>query len=105
MHTKSCKIGTLTWTIFTKHRGRDTALDQNCEQQILDWSKQNRESKIPIPKKEIKDYCTSQFSAAMTRSEINVFVLRFADEIIQMKRRAASASTANVLWTNSTGFE
>jgi hypothetical protein len=35
--------------------------------------------------KEIKDYCTSQFQASVTRGWVNSFILRHPDEIIQTK--------------------
>jgi hypothetical protein len=44
------------------HQGKQTAFEQDREQQILDWIKQNAEGSTPVPRKEIKDYCTSQFS-------------------------------------------
>jgi transposase len=44
------------------HQGKHTALEQDREQQILDWIKQHAESGMPVTRKEIKDYCTSQFN-------------------------------------------
>jgi hypothetical protein len=65
--------------------GKHTALDQHREQQILDWIQHNAEKSTPISKKEIKDYCTSQFKASVIRGRVNSFILRHLDEIIQTK--------------------
>jgi hypothetical protein len=67
------------------HRGKHTALEQDHEQQILDWIKQNAEDSTPVTRKEIKDYRTSQFQVPMTRGSVKSFVLRSLDENIQEK--------------------
>jgi hypothetical protein len=50
---------------------------------MLDWIRQNAESSTPATKKEINDYCTSQFQAPVTRDRVNSLVLRSPDKIIQ----------------------
>jgi hypothetical protein len=45
------------------------ALEQDREQQILDWIKQNAEGSTPVTRKEIREYCTSQFQVPITRSD------------------------------------
>jgi hypothetical protein len=44
-----------------RERGKDAALDQDREQQILDWIEQNAEQDTPVTRGEIMDYCTCQF--------------------------------------------
>jgi hypothetical protein len=44
------------------HRGKHTALEQDREQQILEWIKQNAEGNTPVTRKEIKDSGTGQFN-------------------------------------------
>jgi hypothetical protein len=66
-------------------RGKHPDLDQHREQQILDWIQQNGEKNTSVSKKEIKDYCTSQFKASITRGWVNSFILHHPDEIIQTK--------------------
>jgi hypothetical protein len=44
------------------HRGKQTAVEQDREQQKLDWIKENAEGSTPVTRKEIKDDCTSQFN-------------------------------------------
>jgi hypothetical protein len=39
----------------------------------------------PVAKKEIKNHCTSQVQASITRGWVNSVVLRYPDEIIQRK--------------------
>jgi hypothetical protein len=68
------------------HRGKQTAPEQDREPQILDRIRQNAESSTPVIKKEIKDYCTSQFQTSITRGWGNSLVLRHLDEIIQTTR-------------------
>jgi hypothetical protein len=67
------------------YREKDTALDPDHQQQILEWIRQNAERSIPLTKGEIKDYCISQFQVPITRSWANSFVLRRADGIVQTK--------------------
>jgi transposase len=67
------------------HRGKQTALEQDREQQFLDWTKQTAESGTPVTRKEIKNYCTSQFQVPITRGWVNSFVLHCPDEFIQAK--------------------
>jgi hypothetical protein len=50
-----------------RHRAKQTTPEQDREQQILDWIKHNAEGRMPVTRKEIKDSCTSQFQAAITR--------------------------------------
>jgi hypothetical protein len=49
------------------HRGTHTALEQDREQQILDWIKQNTEGSTSVVRKKIKNYCTRQFQVPITR--------------------------------------
>jgi hypothetical protein len=64
-------------------RRKHTALEQDREQQILDWIKSNVEGSTPVTRKEIKDYCIGQLQVPVTRGWVNSFVLRDPDEIIQ----------------------
>jgi hypothetical protein len=66
-----------------RHRGKRTALDQDREQQMLDWINQSSEGNTPVTKKEIKNHCTSLFQDTITRGWVNSFVLPDLDEIIQ----------------------
>jgi hypothetical protein len=68
-----------------EHQGKHTAREQDPQQQILDWIKQSAESSTPVTRKEIKDYCTSQFQVSIIRGWVNSFVLCYLDEIIQVK--------------------
>jgi hypothetical protein len=63
-------------------RGKRTALEQDRNQQILDWINQNAEGSMSVTRKEIKNYCTSQFQVPITGGRVNSFVLRYPDEII-----------------------
>jgi hypothetical protein len=71
-----------------EHQGKHTALEQDREQPILDWIKRNAEGITPVTRKEIKDYCTSQFQVPITCGSVNSFLLRYPDEIIQAKSSA-----------------
>jgi hypothetical protein len=64
-------------------RGKHLALDQDREQQILDWIQQNAGEDTAITRGEIMDYCTSQFKITSTREWVNSFVLRYSDEVRQ----------------------
>jgi transposase len=86
------------------HRGRHTALEQDHEQQILDWIKQNIEASRVVTRKEIKDYDASQFQVPITRGCVNSFILCYPELSFKKKvppRRAAFATTASVPRTNS----
>jgi hypothetical protein len=50
------------------HRGEQTALEQDREQQILDWIKQNAEGSMPVTRKETKDLCASQVNSISSSS-------------------------------------
>jgi hypothetical protein len=43
---------------------------------------QTAEQQTPMTKKEITDYCTSQFQISITRDWVNSFVLRHSGEVI-----------------------
>jgi hypothetical protein len=64
---------------------KDTALDRHRERQIPDWIQQNAEKSTPVSNKKIKDYCTSQFKASITRGWVNSFILRHPDKVMQTK--------------------
>jgi hypothetical protein len=70
------------------HRRKREALDQDREQQILNWMAHNAKSNTPAHRKEIKDYCISQFQAPITRGWINSFVLPSPEDVIQTKSAA-----------------
>jgi hypothetical protein len=63
-----------------RHRWKHRALEQDREQQILDWIRQNAEGGRPVTRKEIKDHCTSQFQASIAQGWANSFVLRHPDK-------------------------
>jgi hypothetical protein len=65
------------------HRVKHTALEQDHEQQLFHWNKQDPESSMPVTRKEIKDYCMNQFQVPITGGWANPFVLGDPDEIIQ----------------------
>jgi hypothetical protein len=85
MPTKLCEIGARAWLDPPGHRGTHTSLEQDREQKILDWIKQNAEGSASVTRKEIKDYCTSQFQVPITRGWVTSFVLRYPNEVIQAK--------------------
>jgi Na+-transporting NADH:ubiquinone oxidoreductase subunit NqrC len=55
------------------------------EQQILGWIQQQAERSAPVGKTEIKDYCTTQLKARITRVWVNSFVRRDSDQIFKTK--------------------
>jgi transposase len=65
------------------HRGKHPAFEQGREQHILVWIQENAEGRTPVTRKEIKDYCATQFQVPITRRCVNSFVLRSPGEIIQ----------------------
>jgi hypothetical protein len=71
------------------HRWEHTALEQDREQQILDWIKQNREGRTQHASYEKRTQGILQeliqFQVPITRGWINSLVLRCPDEIIQAK--------------------
>jgi hypothetical protein len=71
-------------------RGKHAALDQDREQQILNWIRQNAERRTqnakqetPVTKIEIMDHCTTEFKIKFTRGWVYSFVLRHSDDVIQ----------------------
>jgi hypothetical protein len=64
-------------------RGEHAALDQDREQQILDWIRQNAEQSTSVTKTEIMDHCTAEFEIKFTRRWVNSFILRHLDDVIQ----------------------
>jgi hypothetical protein len=64
-------------------RGKHAALDQDREQQILDWIRQNAEQDTPVTRTEITDHCTAEFKIKFTRGWVNSFVVRHSDEVIE----------------------
>jgi hypothetical protein len=48
-------------------RGKHIALDQDREQQILDWIRQNAEKDTAVTRGEMMDYCASQFKIKSAR--------------------------------------
>jgi hypothetical protein len=66
-------------------RGKHPALDADREQQILDWIQQKAEQSTPVGKREIKDYCSTQWKVPITRGSVTVFVLRHSDQIFKTK--------------------
>jgi hypothetical protein len=64
-------------------RGKHIALDQDCEEEIVDWIQQNAEKDTSLTREEILGYCRSQFKIKSTRRWINSFVLRHSDELIE----------------------
>jgi hypothetical protein len=67
-------------------REKYAALDQDREQHILDWIRQNAEQDIPVTKTEIMDHCTTEFKIRFTLGWGNSFVLRTSDDVIHTKR-------------------
>jgi transposase len=88
-----------------RERGKQTALDHQREQQILDWIQQNAEQSTPVSTTEIKDYCTGQLKVPITRSWVNSFVLRHPEKNIKTKsvpqeQSMISMNTSRRAWLN-----
>jgi hypothetical protein len=51
------------------HEGKHIALNHDRAQQILDWNRQNeaRRRKTSVTKREIMDYCATQFQIKLIR--------------------------------------
>jgi hypothetical protein len=64
-------------------RGKHIAIDQNREQQILDWIEQNAEEETRVMRGEIMNYYTSQSKTKSTRELVKSSVLHHSDEVIQ----------------------
>jgi hypothetical protein len=77
-------------------QGKHIPLDQDREQQILDWISQNAEQDTPITRGEIMDYCTSQFKVKSIRGLVNPFVLRHSDGLIQTKTGSQEGQRSQV---------
>jgi hypothetical protein len=67
------------------NRGQHIVLYRDSEQQIPDWIEQSTESRRPVTRHEIKNYCTSQFQTPITRGRGNLFIVRRPDPIIYTK--------------------
>jgi hypothetical protein len=77
-------------------RGKPIALDEDREQQILDWIQQNAEENTPVTRGEGMCYCTSQFKIKSTRGLVNSLGLRHSDEGIQTKSGAQEKQRSQV---------
>jgi hypothetical protein len=68
-----------------RQRGKQTALDEHRERQIIDWNRQNAEQVTPVTKIEIRDYCISQVRTPITRGLVNSFILRHRGDVMHAK--------------------
>jgi hypothetical protein len=69
-----------------------SALEQDREQQMLDWIKQSAEGSTPVPRKEIKDSDPRQFRVPITRGWVNSFFLRSRMTLFTQKVSAKKSS-------------
>jgi hypothetical protein len=49
------------WLDDRGQRRKHIAIDEDREEQILDWIQQNVEEDTPLTREEIRNYCTAQF--------------------------------------------
>jgi phage-related minor tail protein len=74
------------WLDEPGQRGKRAALDQDREQHVLDYIRQNAEQDTSVTKTEIVDHSTPEFRIKFPRGWFNSFVLHDLHEGFQTKR-------------------
>jgi hypothetical protein len=66
-------------------RGKNSPRDEHRERQIIDWIRRNADQETPVTKRQIRDYCITQFRTSITRGWVNSFLHRHRGAVMQAK--------------------
>lgn len=85
LYTKFSEDGTWVWFAPARKSRKANTLDQDCDEQFRDRIRWNAENNTPVGNQGTKYYYTSQFQGLLTRSWVHSLILRYPEEIIQIK--------------------